>query len=417
MLYRKHGHAEIEFKALLAFWGWFVLSRIINGDYALQKEYNQVLDLALMLPAFALGITLKKERRGTFLNWFSAIVGGYFFVLGCVCIYSFSQRIDIPNTITQQFIVSTLDNSDFTRICILDTNVDATAFWFLESFLLMDYQFFACRKKAWRIPIFLSAAVDYIVIGMTYTRSVFIAVSAAVGLSLIFALNRKLSSRKKGIRYLFLFFVLLIAMFGTYKGFYRSTEYFGRMSVERRYQDATEEEKEEIFQGEFTDTRRSKSINQFTSGRFWIYRAGKLILQRNLSIWLHGCLYDESALLLTETMKEGGGSSQGGFVPHYQNFLLQVLVVDGLPGLLLVLLFCLSLLYKEAKLFFRETLNAEAALLVLGLSVATPMLYGMLESCFFTVTDVRTLFFFLMSGLFLGSCYDKISGNNLTSEV
>lgn len=405
---RNRKNRLIEYRLLVVFWIWFIISRLLNGDYALKAEYNQVVDLALMIPFFALGINIDKNQRERFLNWFSAITGGFFFALGCVCIYSFSNGIDIPNKITQQFFVSTIPNSDFIRINIMDTNVDATAFWFMESFLLMIYQFFSCGRTWWKLPIALSAIVDYIVIGMTGTRSVFLGVSFALGMTVVLVLLERHFIRKKGMLIAVFLAVFCITAFAAYKGFYRSTEFFGRISVSKRYEDLSDEERDEVFKAEYTDTRRAKSITKFSSGRFWIYRAALRVIYRNPQLWLRGCLYDDSAMMLTETMKEGGGSSQGAFVPHYQNYLVQVLVVDGVLGFLIVISFSLLFVFKALRYFFSHDTAISTASKTLVFPIAASMIYGMLESCFFTATDLRTLFYFLMSGLFLGNYYDKM---------
>ena len=120
----------------------------------------------------------------------------------------------------------------------------------------MIYQFFSCGRTWWKLPIALSAIVDYIVIGMTGTRSVFLGVSFALGMTVVLVLLERHFIRKKGVLVAVFLAVFCITAFAAYKGFYRSTEFFGRISVSKRYEDLSDEERDEIFKAEYTDTRR-----------------------------------------------------------------------------------------------------------------------------------------------------------------
>ena len=66
----------------------------------------------------------------------------------------------------------------------------------------------------------------------------------------------------------------------------------------------------------------------------------------------------------------------------------------------------LLLVIKCVRFFFADEAAASMAERMLVFPVTAFMLYGMFEACFFTITDIRTLFFFLMSGVFLGTYRD-----------
>ena len=420
-----------EFWIFLAYWAWFIISRILNKDYALVSDFNQVVDLALMVPFFALGLLLNAKERKRFLNWLSGIVGGYYFVLGIICIISYVFNRDFPNPISQQFIASTVPDSDFVRISIMDTNVDTTAFWFMSGLLLMVYQVLSSRKWIWKVLAFLAACVDYSVVGMTFTRSVFLATGVILGLLAALVIFEK-NKGKKPIHLLLILMipVFLVTAFIGYRGFYAATDSLGRLAVAiEEKKNATAETLTASPDGDHTTAQNSESqeqaessnaprvfsdnrntmdggITKFSSGRISIYKSAIEVLREDSSLFLRGCLYDESANKLTKAMEDSGGSKQGKFVPHYQNYLIQVLVVTGLPGLALVMVFCLMLVVKVIRYYFLVDPQIDIGMKSLVFPVTASLIYGLFESCFFTVTDVRSCFFFLLSGLFLGFWQD-----------
>lgn len=405
-----------EYRILVLYFLWYVFSRMLCGDPALTGEYTTVLQISVMVPVFALGITLNTPERRSFLDVFSAVVGGFYFLLGLLCIYTFLLRIRIQNPITQQFICGIKKAEGFSRLSVLDINVDSTAFWFMGSFFLMVYQFFSCRRKFWRIPIVLSAAVDYIVVSMIFTRSVMVAMAFAIGLLVVLLLYEKLRIRAAGVKALILTIAFLTTVPLVYMSFEPVLKEFGRISVNIRYEGSSEEEKREAFERDYTHKKQligtGKSLDAVSNGRIKIYRASIDVIRNNPSILFRGCLDDRSSDELTRALFEKGLIQEGKHITHYQNYLIQVLIVTGLPGLLLVVVFSLLLVVKSVKSFFccGEKLLLSYKMLVLP--IAASMAYMMFEIGLFTTTDLRTLFFFLMSGMFVGGYYDSFLQDN-----
>ena len=86
---------------------------------------------------------------------------------------------------------------------------------------------------------------------------------------------------------------------------------------------------------------------------------------------------------------------------HMHNFLLQVLMMTGIPGFLLVLAFCVLLVIRMVRLFFSDANGKAEKTLVIP--AAGLLIHFMLETGLFTSVDVRGLFFFLMAGFIFGS--------------
>ena len=315
----------------------------------------------------------------------------------------------------------------------MDTNVDTTAFWFMSGFLLMIYQILSSKKWLWKVLAFLAACVDYAVVGMTFTRSVFLAIGVIVGLLAALVIFEKNKTKKPlGRLIAFMVPVFLLTSFIVYRGFYVVTDTMGKaaIAIEETKKEASEpaaamqsnestgQDGEESHEPSaeansprvFSDNRRTMDggITKFSSGRISIYKSAIEVLKEDPSLFLRGCLYDESANKLTKAMEDSGGSKQGKFVPHYQNYLIQVLVVTGLPGLALVMTFCLLMVVKAIRYYFLVDPQIDIGMKSLVFPVTASLIYGLFESCFFTVTDIRSCFFFLLSGLFLGFWHDAL---------
>ena len=408
-----------EYILLLFYWVWFFCTRILNGDAALVNDFDIFFNLSLMLPFFLLGIALDRDGRKKFMNWFSAIVGGYYFILGIICIVAFIMRKEFVNPITGGLLgLKSVDNFD--RINILDINVCATAFWFLMPLMLMIYEFFACRTRLWRIPIVLSALVDFSVIAITYTRSVKISVSFCIALLAVLLVFEYIKIKKRAVKTLVLAVVFIAAMPLTYKCFDLVTYGLGHLSEAVLASEETESAEqtqpsqpstaetptEEETMEAYVDPRGwNGDLNSFSSGRMEIYGAAITTIQRNPSILLKGCLVKDSMTVLCEVLTRPQ--------PHFHNFLIQVLIYTGIPGLLAILSLCLLLIVKTIKLFFSSAEMAEISAKILALPIAGSLLYGMFEANLFTATDVRPLFFYIMCGMFLGFYYDVFPRNGL----
>lgn len=410
VLYFRRLQDGTEYRLLVCYWLWYLLSRILNGDPALVEDFVYVFDLSLMLPVFLLGLVLDSGARRRFLLWTCGAVGLFHFVLGCFSLAAYLLRTRFVNPITGGYL-GLEGQTYFTRINILDVNPNATAFWFMAALLLMVYAFFAVRKKLWRIPIVIAALVDYLVIAITFTRSVKLALAAALGLLAVLLVHQAIRHWNRTLSALVLVLVFALSAPLVYKSFDLATRGLGTLSVKLLYRlypdyyanpdaqegDEAEADKKAITSAAYTDPRGwNGNVDTLSSGRLTVYKGALYTLKQRPLMLLRGCLTKDSMDLTNE---------YGQFATprvHYHNFLVQVLMITGLPGLLLILPLCLLLVFKTVKLFFSRESGADLAVKTLCLPVTAVLIYFLFEVSLFTEIDIRALYSLLFFGMLLG---------------
>ena len=414
---------QLAYRLLLVYWLWFVVSRMLNHNLALTEDQYLWFDLSLMLPFFALGLVLDADGRRRFLDWLSAAVGGYHLILGLFALSAFVLNKVYVNPITEGHLGMVAGSR---RITILDYNANSTAFWFMTAFLLMAYQFFACRKKAWRWPIVLCALVNFATVAVTYTRSVRIALTGTLAMLATLLVRRRVRVNRR-LLILLLVLVLLASAALVYLSFglitytlthlpfsaaqeelhvssgaaLRSTRSDRAEAIPLRGMTLGSEEAALPNIGDpSTHSALYNRLNDLSTKRLEIYHCALLTIREDPMILLRGCL-SKDAMGVTNAVLHRSTT-----IAHFHNFLIQTLILTGLPGLLLALAFCVLIVTKGLKRFFSPEPAVSMGVRMLALSPIAAILYAMFESCLFTDLDIRCLFFFLMSGLLLGSYYD-----------
>ena len=419
-LYFCRPRGRTEYRLLLLYMLWILVTRALNGDPTLSRSYRFVLDLALMLPFLLLGLTLDRAGRRRVLNWLSVLLGLYFFALGALCVFAFLRRTSFYNPVTGGVLAGVSSTTYFARANILDTSPNATAYWFFMPLSLMLYQFFAVRHKIWRIPIVLSALLDWLVICLTFCRSIRLACALSFALLAAILIGRALAERGTALRILAVCAAFLLVLGLSYKACAWAAGGVGLLSRETESPTAAAEAapsetaqrpavtavtlsarhlSAEAESAVYSDPREEASgLDSISSERLTVYRAVWQTLREHPRMLLFGCDPDAGMALVNAKLPKS--------VVHCHNFLLQTLLLAGLPGFLLILAFCVYLLAAAIRLLFSE---APLTAKLLALPVLSSLLFGQFEAGFFNYTDARTLFFYLLCGLLLGTYYDGFS--------
>ncbi len=416
VLYFRRLRDGIEVKLVAAYLIWVVITRVLNGDRVLERQYVFLLDLALALPFLSLGLVLDDAGRRRVLNWLSAILGVCFSALGLIGVYSFVTGRNLVNPITGGMLASVSRLPGRGELAFLDTNPNIVAFWYMIALTLMLWCA-ASDKRLWlRVLAALAALLDIAVISLTQCRGVFLSVAVGLGLLAALLLRRRCERQKAALTAALAILVFLAAAAASYTAMDR----LGALIWHEPTPVAAEESA--AMQAHLTpraepqmlravaDQREAEPVqlnsvfeklDGISTGRLKIWKAAFQALRENPRILLFG---QDGASVIDETNRFLV-QMQHYAESHFHNYLLHTLMLTGLPGLLLVLLFSVLL----ALCCLRMLLTPAAALpdQILCISALGAMLYGQLEAGFFTFTDSRTLFFYLLAGFCLSAAAAK----------
>ena len=422
-----------EYKILLAYWIWFWISRALNGSPLLDRDFGVFFDLSLMLPFFAFGAALTKTERDRFLDWLSAVVGGFYFIIGLIALYAFLHR-SMYDIWLLGGAVGIIRDWSYARIDFFGIHPNISAFWYMISLLLMIYQFFHCNcnNKLWRIPILLAAMLDLIIIAISYSRSVRLCMAMAFALLAAMLLQQVLQSKPRFLRISVVCVVSVLVLIASYEGSALCADVMATLSYEITdmrppsevmSQDTTPEEAAQtesrvsvrpvplssgkretpkavgLSSGLVQSDPRPKSgdLNDLSSNRIEIWRSAFQAIAELPSVLWRGQLCGD---VMTRTHRIMGPDVPGGLPLHFHNSLLQILMTTGFPGLVLAAAFLLLVFFKGFRALFCSRLPLNDRILILPVLTALP--HFMVESLLFSSTDLRTLFFFMMCGMLFG---------------
>lgn len=408
---RLDGVAEV--KLVIYYTIWLFLTRLFNTDLYLQNELDLVISRILCCVVFPVGLLLDEKERRVLLDAVIAVSGAYYFFTALLGLYAciFGVYFYLP----PEGVVFGLDNAfygnSFVRIVAWETTRTISAVWFYLAWCMMIYEFFRCQNKLWRIPICLALFVFHLAMAFCVTRSVFLAASVNAAM-LALLLGMKHVRVKKGfLRVLILTLLAVLSLALCYKSFEwlrtATGMVYDRMDVQIE-RTSDQFMNPEVVSGDganFNDSRDMKETLSNGSNRFGVYLSAIPAIREEPLRLLIG--------KYNAKLMDGPHRYQIGPFWHMHNYLIQVLMLTGLVGFLLVLAFSVLLVIRMVRLYFSDNPKATTDIKVLTLPVSGILLYGMLETVIFTAsaderafTDFRELFFFLIAGAALAWSYE-----------
>lgn len=403
----------IEVKLVIFYTIWFFLTRLLNTDLYLQNELDITLSRVLCCVMLPVGLLLGPDERRRLLDFVVAVFCGFYFVTALIGLYAciFGVYFYLPPEQVVFGINNFYFGYSFYYIIAWETNRTISAVWFYLAWCMMTYEFFRCKNKLWRIPICIAWFIFYLSVAFCFCRSVKLAVCFNAAMLAVLAGVRYIRLRPRALKALVLALLAAASLLVTYKSFdvlikasayaynqldtdieRTSDVFFGSNYVKRN----------EEYQS-FDDTRDLKTSASKLSGRLALYKTVLPALKAEPRRIFIGKLSHKLMDYTRAVMK----------YPYYHihNYLLQVLLLTGVPGFLLVLAFSLLLVYRCVRFFFSKA-SLSDRLLVLPISGV--LLYGMLETIIFTdsadqraLTDFRELFFFFVAGIVLAFFYEQ----------
>ncbi len=406
-----------EVKLVIWYTIWLFVSRLLNTDWYLQNELDLVLSRVLCCVVLPVGLLLEEKERRVMLDAVIAVCGAFYFVTALLGLYAciFGVYFYLP----PEHVVFGLDNNfyanSFVRIVAWETTRTISAVWFYLAWCMMLYELFKCTSRVWRVFIVIALFVFHMAMAFCVTRSVLIAASVNAAMLSVLLGMRYLRIEKKALRVLAITVLALVSLVVCYLSFgwlrAGTAAVYNAMDVKiERTSDQFMDQNVLSEDGQnFNDNRDFKETVFTGSNRLGVYLSAIPAIK------------DEPLRLLTgkysSKLMDGPHRYQIGPFWHMHNYLLQVLMLTGLPGFLLVLAFTVLVVIRMFRLFFSR---ASLAVKSLTFPVGGVLIYGMLETILFTasaderaLTDFRELFFFLVCGVMLAYSYEVAPAKKL----
>ena len=443
-LFTAYGYAAIAFLAALFFYDrgvhlsaaewlflayllWVLVTRWLCGDVYLFIHRDQLYRLVLSFLFFVIPSQLSEARRERLLLWATLLYALF---------YTLAAAAGLFVAVTDTYIHIPPENvwitvTDYDRVAglnLLSVMRLVTAPRLCLAMALLVYQFVRCRKTAWRVLIAAALLILHAALALCHSRSAQICLSVSWSLLALLLLLEKQPRAPRILRALSLVLVPLLALALCYKSFdvcsgaasaaraalaprfaaaYSvreapvSPDFFGVTVKAEAFDAASSDDGSAAAQSSEEDAslrdERSLSGNRTLSGRVNIWRTVPLVLRENPRIALFG----QSQKTLMEApnrfLRELRWSNE--YKNHMHNALLQVLLLTGVPGLLLVAAWMLITLWQAARLFFDRRLAIPLRTKLLTIPVAAMLLFNLVEVNIFSQNDLSGFLFFLLAGL------------------
>ena len=439
-LWFRRGNEPLEIRLFLLFWAWVFLSRLLNGDFYLTIDGDIVLNTGLAYVFLVACLILKGEHRQRLLDWVSILTSGYFTLISLPALYGWFLRKELYNPLTGGMFCS-FEGAEMYRLTLFFKSCNEVSFWFFLSLFLLAYLFLRRKSWWWRVPILLAVIPNYLALTATYSRSAWLACSVCSALLILMVFMKKHPLQKNSARLLASLVCVMVVAPLAYVSFNATAVgmQYGAAAMVSAVQKEDAQEKfeaapsqsraeaasyhvaflaatggveEPVDQGQVLtalssvedggeqerdagQTRIPLSVVKDTrgisdSGRFDIYKCIIPTMQQDPLRLLRGCLCQD----VMNTYNTIFPRPQ----PHFHSTFLQLLCLTGLPGLLLILAFCVLVALRSLRLFFS---NAPLAVKSLTLILVGTFIYNMLETSLFVATDTRALVAYIAVGAVL----------------
>lgn len=440
---------KAELRIFLLWMVWLLLSRWLSRDFYLFLDRPILLNNLLSFLLLAAGTVLDAKQRQRFLLALTVVYAGFFVLAGAAALFVVltGTFLHIPpeNTWITLF-PSGYYGMKMRTLNLFSVHRLTTAPRLFLAWCLLLVQILRVRRKLWVVPLGLGMLILHLAVSLCFSRSVQISFSVACALAALLAVYRRpgLSGAK---RLLLLVLVPLLCLPLAYKSFdlcsvvvtklraeilpryellYRNSGrtfdpdgYFG---LEADVPDETEAETD-TADGKDAEVSTAAAASEpqkntdeedlFTDPR---RLAGNVTLTGRTGIWMSiiPSVREKPSILFYGQPNKAIMPLANKYIPsteykaHMHNLFAQAFMLTGLPGVLLVFGWCVLLLVKMLRAFFRRAEAAPLSCVLLTIPLSCVLLYNMVEVIVFTKFDVCGYVFLLLAGLFLAE-YEELS--------
>lgn len=407
----------LEAKLVILYAIWMFVTRLLNTDYYLQNELDLVLSRVLCCVVLPAGLLLDADGRRRLLDAVAVVFCAFFFVsalLGLFCCITGSY-VYLPPEDACFGIDLYWYYKYMNFLCLFSTNRTISSVWLYLAWCLTAYLFFRCHSKSLRIVLSLVWIVFFVAIALSFTRTIKFALSISVAMLVLLLCMKPLADKRLALRLPLFATIIVLSLLLSYgaqelvkggvslvssKIVYSMDRSEGGLVHYHPLEDDTGTQRGV----DFSDPRSTKESLSNISNRSEIYATFLPTLREDPARIVRGC-YSSKVMDIPHKYTSVA-------FWHMHNFLLQVFMLTGLPGFLLVFAFTVLLVRRMILLFFSSRASLSDKLLTLPLTGL--LLYSMFETLIFTdsadyramTTDIRELMFFLLAGLVLARSYE-----------
>ena len=398
---------------------WFLLCRVINGDWYLQESYPLVYKILLSCCVlFIVPFLTGADRRDAYFKAFAFLYSILFSVIAWIAVIAVLSGNNWVNPLGGGILGIDATYANPNRLNVLDIHPNISAIFFYTSLALLLYLFFA-SKRVWSKVLYIAAAIGlYLAICMTGSISSIGITGLILGCAVFAVLLQARGLRKLRIPVavvaMLAICVLVVMTYplviqttsGLYEKMQKDSAGIDRIlvstaSAQENQQENPEAESEapDVFVEERLEV---DSMTATMQGRFQIYSSAFLAIEDRPVTLLIGELWQEAMVRSARVIHYP-------LQNHLHNSYLQTLVVGGGISVLLALLFTVLLVIYAIRLFFHKETPLYRKMLVLA--PAGLLCHSMTESILFVDTRIPNMLFFLVAGMII-ACAKEIKAKD-----
>lgn len=408
-------------KCMVAFFAWFVATRPLLGDLDLTESMLMLTPTALNVSILCYAASLGTNQRKKLLSILSTVICLFYFG---VCIGVLYVAITRTRTFLPLYIEILLKEEGGLRYADLRaSHRNFSAQWYCLCFCLSACQLYLSRKKVIKALWAIMMLVFYTCVAISLSRISMLALAMAIGMMLAVIVLKRVSGKKMTAQVSIAVVVVLISTILVYKSYDYVGAAVGKISlsvtpieqtaVDNTDSDAGQTDIEDenvptviIEDGDtmFTETR-GKENTMMLGGRVLVWKSVYYTLRFEPWRLRFGGLMDDYMSAINRIIAQ---TDPAAVVPNTHNYFIEVLMLTGLPGLLLVAAFTLLLLVRMVKVFFSP--SAEVLPKLLTIPLAANLLKSLGEATLIWQNkinnDITNYIFFLVAGMFLAYSYE-----------
>ena len=439
-----------EVKLFIAYLAWVLITRWLNKDFYLFVDFDFVIMTLFSFLLFVMGTQLNSRQREIFLDIFTLVYAGFFVLVSIAGIFV---------TITDTYIhlppedvwITVKGNAYILSLNLLSCPTAVGASTVFIAWSLIVYQLTKRKNLFVKALLLASVIVLHITIPLFHCRSLQIVLSISYGmLALLFAIkffNKKNASFKAIILPIItaVAFVICFLSFNwtnllvskiydhsapRFETFYDNLEtklnpdYFGIILTPEEIAELGVKSSNTDFvlkplrtfvgiedptpsplsnKAKMTDYRKFFG-NATLSGRTITWKSGLIALKQHPIICIRGGLTN---VFMDTVNKIRSGLIDATYdASHMHNMFFEVLMITGIPGLLLILLWTILMVKTMLKVYFDKSKGISLAIKALTIPIAGIFVFNLTEVAIFGNLPVNGICFFIIAGIFVGYYYD-----------